>query len=151
MSRDESYDPHGETKVLSPWASAAKDGKKNLLGKAEVTEREKKGTLKVKDIEKRKPSAAEVNAAKAAHRQAERQLVADLIDHSLVGNNAPQLSNLTADLCAAQKTSIVASAILEHSYPCTELPTRSETAAHGKGVAKTDTKGPSAAKDLKWT
>lgn len=132
MSKDATYDPHGKDKVLSPWASAVENGKKNKPKKTSVKEAKKKGKLAVREIEEMKPSAAEVSAAKAAHRRAEKQLVAGLMDRSL----------------AIPKT---ASATPAHSSPPTELPIRSSIAALGKGTAKTGMKKSSAGKHLEWT
>ena len=80
MSQAESYEPHGEHKVLSPWANTGGNGKRNRLGKAGVREIETKGTIGVRDTEKRgRVSGLQVIAAKAAHRKAEKQLVGSLI------------------------------------------------------------------------
>ncbi|KAL8823508.1 MAG: hypothetical protein Q9191_005794 [Dirinaria sp. TL-2023a] len=151
MSKDATYDPHGKDKVLSPWASAVKNGKKNKPKNTGARETKKKGKLAVREIEKMKPSAAEVSAAKAAHRQAEKQLVAGLTDRSLMGNNEPRPSLLIADLRAGKVTPKTANATPAHSSPPTQLPTRNSIAARGKGTAKIDIKKSSATKHLEWT
>lgn len=102
MSKDESYDPHGEGKALSPWASEVKGGKKIISRKTGVRETEKKGTRGMREIEKKKPSAAEVSTAKAAHQQARKQLFADLRDLLLVANDDPQPSSSVAGSRTAQ-------------------------------------------------
>ena len=152
MSQTESYDPHGEDKVLSPWANTAKDGKKNHSGKTGVREIEKKGILGVRDTEKRgKLSIPQVIAAKAAHRKAEKQLVGNLIRQWPVGDIEPQASRQKADLIAAQATPTVINVMLERPFPLVDLPTRSKAATHGKAVAKVDVKTSPAAVDSMWT
>ncbi len=131
MSQAESYEPHGEHKVLSPWANTAKDGKRNGPRKTGVKEIEKKGILGVRDTEKGgKVGVLQLVAAKAAHREAEKQLAGSLIHQRPIGDIEPQASKQMADLTVAQVTPTVS---------LLDLPTRSKAAIHGKAV------------DLKWT
>ena len=140
VSQAESYEAHGEHKVLSPWANAAKDGKRNGRGKTGVKEIEKKGILGVRDTEKRgKVGVLQVVAAKAARREAEKQLAGSLIRQWPTGDIEPQASKQMVDLTAAQVTPTVINIMHERPLPPVELPTRSKAATHGKAV------------DLNWT
>lgn len=140
MSQAESYEPHGEHKVLSPWANTAKDGKRNRLEETGGRKIENKGILGVRDTEKRgKVGVLQVVAAKAARREAERQLAGSLIRQWPTGDIEPQVSKQMADLTAAQVTPTVINVMHERSFPLVNLPTRSKAATHEKAV------------DLNWT
>ncbi|KAK0509428.1 hypothetical protein JMJ35_007822 [Cladonia borealis] len=140
MSQAESYEPHGEHKVLSPWANTGENGKRNRLGKAGVREIEAKGTTGVRDTEKRgRVSGLQVIAAKAAHRKAEKQLVGSLIRQWPTRDIEPQASKQIADLIAAQVTPTIINVVHERPFPLVNLPTRSKATTHGKAV------------DPKWT
>ena len=68
MSQAESYEPHGKHKVLSPCTNLAKDGKRNRRGTTGVSEIEAKGTIGVRDKEKReKVTGQQMIAAEAAN------------------------------------------------------------------------------------
>ena len=134
MSQAESYEPHGEHKVLSPWANTAKDGKRNRLGTTGGREIENKGILGVRDTEKRgKVGVLQVVAAKAAHREAEKQLARSLIPLP-TGDIEPQASKQMADLIAAQVTPTMINVVHERPFPLVDLPIRSKAAIHGKTV-----------------
>lgn len=135
ISQAESYKPHGEHKVLSPWANTAKDVKRNGHGKTGVEEIEKKGILGVRDTEKRgKVSGLQAIAAKAAHRKAERQLGGTVIHQWPIGDVEPQASKQMADLIAAQVTPTIINVVHERPFPLVNLPIRSKPAPHGKAV-----------------
>ena len=140
MSQAESYDPHGEDKVFSPWMNTAKDGKSNCSGKSGVRKMEKKGMLGVRDTKKReKESAPQVFATKAEHRKAEKQLGGTLIRQLPAGESEPKAAKQMVDLKAAEVTPTINNVMLERPFPTVDLPTRSKAATHGKAV------------DPKWT
>ena len=128
MSQAESYEPHGEHEVLSPWANTGENGKRNRLEKAGVRETEVKGTIGVRDTEKRgRVSSLQVIAAKAAHRKAEKQLVGSLIHQWPTGDIEPQASKQIADLVAAQVTPTIINVVHERPFPLFDLPTRKQS------------------------
>ena len=134
MSQAESYEPHGEHKVLSPWANTAKDGKRNRLGTTGGREIENKGILGVRDTEKRgKVGVLQVVAAKAAHREAEKQLARSLIPLP-TRDIEPQASKQMADLIAAQVTPTMINVVHERPFPLVDLPIRSKAATHRKAA-----------------
>lgn len=114
--------------------------KRNGHGKTGVKEIEEKGIIGVRDTEKRgKVSAAQVVAAKAAHRKAEKQLSGSLIRQWPTGDIEPQASKQMADLTAAQVTPPIINVVHERPFPLVNLPTRSKAAPHDKAI------------DSKWT
>ena len=156
MSQAESYEPHGEHKVLSPWANTPKDrernchaknggreiekteldGERNCHAKSGGREIEKTEIVGVRGTEKRgKVSAAQVVAAKAAHRKAEKQLVGSLIRQWPTGGIEPQASKQMAHLTAVQVTPTVINAVHERPSPLVNLPTRSKAAPPDKATA----------------
>ena len=138
MSQAESYEPHGEHKVLSPWANTAKDGKKNGRGRTGGREIENKEILGVRDTEKRGTvSSLQVIAAKAAHRKAERELGGTVIHQWPIGDVEPQASKQMADLIAAQVTPTIINVVHGGPFPLVNLPTRSKAATYGKAVDPT--------------
>ena len=140
MSQAESYEPHGEHKVLSPWANTAKDGKRNRLEETGGRKIENKGILGVRDTEKRgKVGVLQVVAAKAAHRKAEKQLSGSLILQWPTGDIEPQASKQMADLIAAQVTPAIINVVHERPFPPVNPPTRSKAAPRDKAI------------DSKWT
>ena len=135
MSQAESYEPHGEHKVLSPWANTERNRKRNRLGKAGVREIEAKGTIGVRDTDKRgRVTGLQVIAAKAAHRKAEEQLVENLIRQWPTGDIEPQASKQIAGPIAAQVTPTIINVVHERPFPLVDLPTRSKATTHGKAV-----------------
>ena len=135
MAQAESYEPHGEHKVLSPWAKPAKDVKKNGHGRTVVKEIEEKGIIRVRDTEQRgKVSAAQVVAAKAAHRKAEKQLSGSLILQWPTGDIEPQASKQMAHLTAAQVPPAIINVVHEQPSPLVNLPIRSKAAPHDKAI-----------------
>ena len=135
MSQAESYDPHGEHKVLSPWVNTAKDGKRKCPRKTGVKEIEKKGIIGVRNMERRgKVSGLQVIAAKAAHRKAEKQLGESLIRQWSIEDIEPQASKQMAHLIAARVTPTVINVMLERPFPLVDLRIRSKAATHGKAV-----------------
>ena len=152
MSQTESYEPHGRHKVWSPWAKTAKEGTKNgsreSIGKQIVGN----GIPTVKETQQeKKPTLAEVSAARALHRKAEKQARTDLTRRWPAETIKPRASKPYADFLAAQTSPTIRKTTLESPLPQTHLRTRTKVVTNATAVAKTDTEMSFTVPDHKWT
>lgn len=151
MSQTDSYEPHGEHKVWSPWVKIVKEGTKSDPRKSRGKPIVENRILAVGETEQGKRfSLAEVSAAKALHRQAEKQLREDLTRQSPAGIIKPRASKPFADFLAAQTSPTVSKTTIERPFPPTHLPTRSKNVPNATVIAKVDTEITSTMPDNEW-
>lgn len=152
MSQTESYDPHGKHKVWSPWAKTVKEGIKNG-SRESIRKRVVRNEVTVvgETMSRKKPTAAEISAAKALQRKAEKQLPVELTLRSPAKIIKPRASKPFADFPASQTSLGIGNTTLECSSLQTHLPTRSKGVTNATAVAMTDTKMSSTTADNEWT
>ncbi|KAL8794166.1 MAG: hypothetical protein Q9195_003234 [Heterodermia aff. obscurata] len=143
MSQAEGYEPHGRDKVLSPWGTAVKAGTSKNVAKESRAKPAVGGTEQVK-----KPTPAEVSAAKALHRKAEKQPWKEMTREPPAESIQPQTSKLHADSSAVQMSpAIITETLLPQTRPLKE----SKGKANATVPANRHTKTASAIPDNEWT
>ncbi|KAL9607224.1 MAG: hypothetical protein Q9167_007842 [Letrouitia subvulpina] len=152
MSQDESYNPLGKDKTLSPWAKKTKVGKDDSCGRNKAGRAEEMMGFGTKNTASpKKPTPGEISAAKAFQRQAEKRLGNKSIDRSSAENAERDCPRHGAGYKGAKKPTAVAKTLLESRSVRQDLPTRAKVASRGNATTKANTERPSYTTNLMWT
>lgn len=152
MSQRDSYEPHGEHKIWSPWAKIVKEGTKSDSRKSRGKPIVGSRMPAVGETgQGKRLSVAEVSAAKALHRKEEKQLREDLTHQSPAETIKPRASKPFADLLAARTSPTVSKTTIERPSPQIHLPTRSKKVTNATVIAQVNNTITSTMPDNEWT